>query len=104
MTARPAGGGPGGGPGGGGRDAQNRLRAFKDEARNRPDAERRAAFEGDEFRKLVAAAAVPVGEEEEGPAPVVCATHCLSHCGSHCYAHEVPAAGALGAPGGGPCP
>jgi hypothetical protein len=92
------GGGPGGGGGGGREDAQGQLRAFKTDARGRPEDERRAAFEGDEFRRLIAAAAVP-GAPVAGAA---CATHCISHCGSHCFAHEPVGAGGPGGGGGGP--
>lgn len=58
------------------------LRDFKTQARALPEDERAAAFQSDEFRQLVAAAAVPavVAEAE-------CATHCFSHCGSHCFGH-----------------
>ena len=64
-------------------DAATALRTFKTESRALPEAQRREAFESDEFRRLVAAAAAvrPVV-----PA-AVCANHCVSHCGSHCYAH-----------------
>jgi hypothetical protein len=104
MTARP-GGGPGGarggapGGGGGGRpeDAAGQLRAFKTDARGLPEDQRRAAFEGDDFRRLVAAAAIPPGPA----AGAVCASHCVSHCGSHCIAHEVDVGGGPGGPGGG---
>ncbi|WP_214367837.1 hypothetical protein [Pseudonocardia sp. H11422] len=58
------------------------LREFKTQARALPEEERAAAFQSDEFRRLVAAAAVPavVAEAE-------CASHCFSHCGSHCFGH-----------------
>jgi len=58
------------------------LRDFKTQARALPEDERASAFQSDEFRQLVAAAAVPavVAEAE-------CATHCFSHCGSHCFGH-----------------
>ncbi|MHA6795532.1 hypothetical protein ACVGVM_18740 [Pseudonocardia bannensis] len=58
------------------------LRDFKTRARALPEDERAAAFQSDEFRQLVAAAAVPavVAEAE-------CASHCFSHCGSHCFGH-----------------
>jgi hypothetical protein len=58
------------------------LREFKTQARALPQDEREAAFQSDEFRQLVAAAAVPtiVAEAE-------CVSHCFSHCGSHCFGH-----------------
>jgi hypothetical protein len=69
------------------RDAGAELRDFKTQSRALPEAQRREAFESDDFRRLVAAAAVP----PPLPAPpVVCATHCISHCGSHCFGHEGP--------------
>jgi hypothetical protein len=63
-------------------DAAGALRDFKTQSRGLPEAQRRDAFQSDEFRRLVAAAAAapPV-------AAVVCANHCISHCSSHCYAH-----------------
>ncbi|MCW2720662.1 MAG: hypothetical protein JWR81_4484 [Pseudonocardia sp.] len=58
------------------------LRDFKTQARAMSESDREAAFSSDEFRRLVAAAAVPtvVAEAE-------CASHCYSHCGSHCFGH-----------------
>jgi hypothetical protein len=64
-------------------DASMQLRDFKTEARSLPERERREAFQGDEFRRLVAAAALA---PPALPA-VVCASHCVSHCASHCFAH-----------------
>jgi hypothetical protein len=64
-------------------DAAGALRDFKTRSRALPDDQRRDAFQSDEFRRLVADAAVPIPL----PAATMCATHCLSHCGSHCYAH-----------------
>jgi hypothetical protein len=64
-------------------DAAMQLRDFKTEARSLPERQRREAFQGDEFRRLVAAAAL-------APPPLpaaVCASHCVSHCASHCIAH-----------------
>jgi hypothetical protein len=63
-------------------EPSNELREFKTQARALPEDEREAAFQSDEFRQLIAAAAVPaiVAEAE-------CAAHCFSHCGSHCYGH-----------------
>lgn len=69
------------------RDAGAELRDFKTRSRALPEAQRRAAFESDDFRRLVAAAAAP--PPVVAP-PVVCATHCISHCGSHCFGHEGP--------------
>jgi hypothetical protein len=64
-------------------DAAGQLRAFKTEARALPERQRQDAFQGDEFRRLVAAAAA---EPALVPA-IVCASHCVSHCGSHCFGH-----------------
>jgi hypothetical protein len=66
--------------GGGGESTE--LRDFKTRARALPEDERAEAFQSDEFRQLIAQAAVPavVAEAE-------CATHCFSHCGSHCFGH-----------------
>jgi hypothetical protein len=66
----------------GGGDAGTELRDFKTRSRALPESERREAFQSDEFRRLIAAAAVPAVV-----ATTECATHCISHCGSHCFGH-----------------
>jgi hypothetical protein len=63
-------------------DAANELRDFKTQARAMPAERREEAFQSDEFRRLIAAAAVPAVVTE-----AECASHCFSHCGSHCYGH-----------------
>jgi hypothetical protein len=88
MTAEgagPEGRGAGGAAAGGERDAGTELRDFKTRSRALPAEQRREAFESDDFRRLVAAAAaappVPLP-------PTVCAAHCITHCGTHCFGHE----------------
>jgi hypothetical protein len=63
-------------------DAANELRDFKTQARALPAERREEAFQSDEFRRLIAAAAVPAVVTQ-----AACASHCFSHCGSHCYGH-----------------